>query len=1139
AGGLNAAADFLEHMPENSGMAFVLVFHLDPAHKSETAELLQTHTKMPVAQIEGRTPIRPDHVYVIPPGHGLSLVDGALELSELVRADGRPTVIDRFFRSLATEAGERAIGIVLSGTGTEGSQGLKSIKEAGGISVVQDEAEYGGMPRSAIATGLIDLVLPVGAMGKKLLEIKGSAFQGALPGTEAAREDDTGTLQKILVQLRTRTGHDFSHYKQSTVLRRVAHRMQMQQFGSLEAYLEALRSDPAETTALFRELLISVTNFFRDPEAFATLAKLVIPQICEKREEGATVRIWVPGCATGEEAYSLAMLLREACDELAQPPKLQIFATDVDERALDTARRGLFPDAIAGDVSEARLKRFFTRNGSNFEVAENLREMILFARHDILRDPPFSKLDLISCRNLLIYLTTEMQAEVFQLFHFVLNPSGQLFLGSSESLGKARKLFGERDRKAKIFQKKQVASPELQFPLLPDAGSAASRRRADMGAGQRPAASLQRRVQQELLARYAPPCVVVDENHDVTYISGRVGKYLEPSAGAPSHNVLDMAREGLRIELRTALYRTQRSGEATNARQVRVQTDGKAELIGLTVQPLTGAENQLLVLFEDLESDEAQGPPNEGESDMAIQLERELRETQESLQTTIEEMETSNEELQSTSEELETGKDELQSANEELHTVNQELQSKNDELARTNDDLKNFSANTEIGTLFLDEELRVRRYTPRLTELFNLIAGDVGRPLTHLTHNLETDDLAADATRVLRDLVVVEKELGSKNGRFYQTRLRPYRTVENKIAGVVLTFVDISKRHRLEAETQALNVQLEAQKAYAESIIATVREPLLVLNADLRVVSASRAFYRAFQTTPRDTEGELLYELGKKRWNIPELRHLLEEVLPRDRELDDFEVNLEVAGLGKRNMLLNARPLQQKTGLEPLILLAIEDATERTQSRAEEHRKLLVNELNHRMKNTLSTVQSIATQTLGGSPANAEQVWVFESRLMALAKAHALLSRGDWESATLHDLLAQELAPFSGGERDRLVITGRNTELRSKVALALGMAFHELATNAVKYGALSRPGGKIRIASELLGTNRDRLRLSWTETGGPEVKEPERRGFGSRLVEGGLAHELNGKVHIAYEPRGIVCTMEIPLTRENDLDADS
>ncbi|MGH8146694.1 MAG: chemotaxis protein CheB [Rhodanobacteraceae bacterium] len=942
AGGLKAAQTLLENTPIDTGMAFVLVFHLDPKHKSEAAALLQRHTRMPVAQVEGRTRIEPNHVYVIPPNHGLSLVDGGLVLTAPKRADGRPTVIDHFFRTLAEHAGEHAIGIVLSGTGSEGSQGLKAIKEAGGLAVVQDEteADYSGMPHSAIATGLIDFVLPVAEIPAKLLEVRDSTIDFVLPDDDrAAGDSDADILQKIFVQLRTRVGHDFSQYKQNTVLRRIVRRMQVHQLQTLGAYLDLLRETPVEAAALFRELLISVTNFFRDPEAMGALAHDVMPQLCQ-RLEGQAVRLWVPGCATGEEAYSLAMLLGEACDGLASPPRLQIFATDVDEHALDIARRGLYPGAIVGDVSEARLKRFFDREGDGFVVKGFLREMILFSRHDLLQNPPFSRLDLISCRNLLIYLKTGIQSKVFALFHFALKPQSYLFLGSSESVGSAGKLFSEIDRKAKIFQSRRVPVTDLQFPLL----SGAARVDAKRQDRDEPRKRFEEIVRDELLVHYAPPCVIVGENHDLTYISGRVGKYLEPGAGVANYNILDMAREGLRLELRGALFKAFHDGESVRRKPVRVRNGSGEEQILLTVRPLAEVEGHVLVVFEETGGgpEAPLQPRPAGDDDTITQLEAELTSTRESLQTSIEELETSNEELrasneelqsmneelQSTTEELETGKEELQSTNEELLAVNQELQTRNDDLARANADLSNLVASTGIAILFLDGGLRVRRFSPRMTGIFNLIASDVGRPLAHLTHNLKAENLVADAERVLRDLVMVERELASKDGCFYQTRLRPYRTIDNKVDGVVVTFVDVSERRHHEAQTQTLNLELEAEKAFVESIIATVREPMLVLDGELRVVSASRAFYRDFKAVPESTEHVLLYELAERQWDVQDLRHVLEEILPERTNVEDFEVRHDFGG-GERSMLLNATRLQQADGATPLILLSFEDITER------------------------------------------------------------------------------------------------------------------------------------------------------------------------------------------------------------------
>lgn len=948
AGGLRAAESFLDHTPPGSGMAYVLAFHLDPQHKSDAAALLQEHTAMPVVQVQGRTWVEPDHVYVIPPGHGLALRDGAVALTPLGGRGGSTTVIDRLFRSLARHAGERAIGVVLSGASLGATQGLKAIKEAGGLTLAQDpaEAEFAGMPHDAIATGLVDFVLPVARIPARLAAIKDFIVDLASPPS-AAGSGVAELLSQIFVQLHAQVGHDFSHYKPTTVLRRIARRMQVRQSASLANYLALLRGDPAETEALFHDLLISVTRFFRDPEAMAILARDVVARLCKRATAGDALRVWIPGCASGEEAYTLAMLFAEASDELARPPPLQIFASDVDEHALALARRGAYPEVIADDVSAPRLRRFFDHDGTGYVVKPALREAVFFTSHDLLRDPPFSRLDLISCRNLLIYLDSELQKRVLALFHFALRPQAYLFLGSSESLGDSARLFAELDRGARLFQARSVGAAERPLALLPRATSPAPARRV----ADEPRRRFGDIARTELLTRYAPPCVIVAANYQVTYVSGRVGKYLEPGPGAVNYNVLDMARSELRRELRSALYRAFHDGASVQGKPVRLQTGAGDEVVKLTVRPLAEAKGHALVVFEMPDGAAPLPDPVPQESaDLVAQLEAELTDTRESLQSTIEQLETSNEELrtsneemqsvneelQSTTEELESGREELQSTNEELQAVNQELQARNDELARANADLDNLIASIGIATLFLDSELRVRRYTPRALGLFNLIASDIGRPLAHITHRLQAEDLVADAARVLESQAPQIRELASSDGRFFQTRIEPYRVPGNQVGGVLLSFVDVSERHQHEEETRALNARLQVQRKYAESIVATVREPMLVLDGAQHVVSANPAYYQAFHATAATTESAPLSRLAAGAWAAPELQRLLQTVLDQDAVVQDFEVRRDPgAGEGAAAVLrLNARRLRQEAGDAPLLLLAFEDVTQRLRTEA-------------------------------------------------------------------------------------------------------------------------------------------------------------------------------------------------------------
>ncbi|MEX2534961.1 MAG: chemotaxis protein CheB [Trueperaceae bacterium] len=979
AGGLEAAKAFFKNMPADSGMAFVVVQHLDPKHESVLAELLQNQTKMSVTQISGDTVVESDHVYVIPPNKHLTIESGTLNLSEREQPAGRPVVVDQFFCSLAGDQGESAVGIVLSGTGSEGTQGLKAIKAHGGITLAQDEAEaeHSGMPHSAIASGCVDLVLPVSKMPGKLLELKGRSTHLELPADRATHEEgEAETLRQIFGQIHRKTGHDFSEYKRSTVFRRLGRRMQLQGVDRLGDYLGHLRAEPAEAEALVREFLISVTHFFRDQEAFAALEHEAIPKLLADKGPGETVRVWVPGCASGEEAYSLAILLTEACAKLDQPPQLQLFATDIDEAALRTGRRGQYPTAIASELSAERLERYFVRENSGYRVQQGLREMVLFTSHNLLRDPPFAKLDLVSCRNLLIYLNEEVQRKVFAIFQYALKLDGYLLLGVSESPGKAVEKFAEVDRKAKLFRRRPGASEVMSFPISSPmrTGPAANQAKEIAGKG----TSVGELAQRLLLKRYAPPSVVVDDSYTIVYVTGRIGTYLELAQGEPTREIFELARDGLRLDLRTALHQAKRLGEAVT-RRAQVGTNGGVKAVNLTADPVADSGGMLLVTFEDVEAateretDASDARPaagkrrrpskNDGASAIE-ELEAELTGTKKSMNETIDELETAtselrasneemqsiNEELQTTGEELETSKEELQSSNEELTTVNQELRIKIAEASEANSVLNNLINSTDVATLFLDGELRLRRYTPRATELFHLIPGDIGRPLAHVAQRFHEVELLRGAQEVNESHNNLEREIVSKTGDWFLTRILPYHTVDDGIDGVVITLAEITERKHAEERT-------ETARAHAQGILDTMREPLAVLDGDLRVVSASGAFYRTFQVSPEQTEGKFIYELGSGQWDIPELRKLLSTVLPKSSTVEDYEVRHDFPDIGPRILMLNARRLYQEGGHTETILLAFEDVTE---SRQEERLLLEAKEvLEQRVRERTADLQAL------------------------------------------------------------------------------------------------------------------------------------------------------------------------------------
>ncbi len=872
AGGLKAFETFFKNLDAESGMAFVLVQHLDPNHRSELAGLLQNHTSMPVTQVEDSPKVEPNCVYIIPPNKHLEISGGKLRLSEREQR-GSHAMIDLFFRSLAEDQGANAVCVILSGTGTDGTQGLKAIKEKGGLTFAQreEDAEYDGMPRSAAATGLVDFVLDVAQIPGKLVQVKSHAETLDLPdGESKLPEDDSETLQKIFGQLRSKTGHDFSYYKRNTVFRRIGRRLQVLELGELSDYLAYLRDNSAEVDNLFRELLISVTNFFRDKQAFETFERRIIPKLFGG--EGESVRVWVTGCATGEEAYSVAMLLSEANARQPKRKTLQVFASDIDERALEFARRGVYPNSVATDVSKERLKRFFTSEGDHYRVNQDLRENVLFTAHNLIKDPPFSRLDLVTCRNLLIYLDNPLQERVFNLFHYALKENGYLFLGASESLGKASNLFGEVDRKAKLFVRRDAAQAQASYPFtLPTKDTSESKDKKEDDPG-----SLAKRF---VLKHYAPTYIVVNDAHDIAYTSGRTGKYLEQPEGEPTQNVVQLARGNLSLELRSALYRLFRRDKITEDKRVSFQDEGDTLTLSLTVRPLEDETRFAIIVLEERApselADVTSTNTGEAQGELARQLEDELRSTRESLQTTIEELETSNEELRasneelqsmneetkSTAEELETSREELQSTNEELVTVNQELRNKIEELNQSNSDLENLIASTDIGTLFLDSNLRLKRYTPRATEVFNLISEDVGRPFGHVSHNLRYNTLEEDVTEVLETLHAQELELESKDGAFYIVKLLPYRTVDNRIDGVVVTLFDVTELEAAQRQAERRAQQQDVVARLGQQALAGVDAQVLMDSAATRVAETLDAdFCKVLKHLPG--EGALLLRAG-------------------------------------------------------------------------------------------------------------------------------------------------------------------------------------------------------------------------------------------------------------------------------------
>ncbi|MEJ1098205.1 MULTISPECIES: CheR family methyltransferase [unclassified Pseudoxanthomonas] len=839
AGGLAALSTFLDHLPADTGMTYVVILHLSPKHDSSADKLLQRSTRMPVIQVSLPTKIEPNHVYVISPSVDLEMVDGWLQVQPATRPRGRHVAIDKFLRTLAETHRDRSIGIILSGTGSDGSVGVSKLKEQGGVTIVQlpEDAEYDDMPRSALATGNVDFVLPAVEIPQKLVQLSLNAREIRLP---IAGEDAEPTIAKAIDPTRAdedavrdilrivseRTGHDFHHYKKATILRRIERRLQVNLLRDVQAYRSFLEASDSETEALLSDLLISVTNFFRDREAFETVEREIVPSLFATRSSTEPVRIWAAGCATGEEAYSLAMLLCDEADRMAEPPPLQVFATDIDERAIARARTGLYPASVVTDVPPSRLREYFSKEQQQYRVKKNLRDKVLFAMHNVLRDPPFSRMDLISCRNLLIYLDRDIQGRLLQMFHFALRPGGFLFLGHSESAETAAQYFDVVDKKNRIFRARAQSRSSIQVPTLPLRPSLISppapppRRRKGFSFAD---------IHQRVLELYAPPSVVVDADHNVVHASEHAGRYLRFTGGEPTYNVLKVVDPALRLELRSALIQAVNSKKSVEAKDIRFEKDGETVRISITARPFRDAQADaefVLVLFDETEHPAAplaQGEQMVVKDQVLMHLEDELQRTKERLQSTVEQSEISteelkasneelqaiNEELRSATEELETSKEELQSVNEELTTVNHELKAKVEEAAQINDDLRNFIASTEIATIFVDADLRIKRYTPRAEDIFSIIPTDIGRRLLDITHRLHYPELADDAASAFSLLQVREREVRASDGRVFISRVLPYRTAENRIDGAVLTFVDVTMLRQAEAQARSHGTPIE------------------------------------------------------------------------------------------------------------------------------------------------------------------------------------------------------------------------------------------------------------------------------------------------------------------------------------------
>ncbi|HJU20251.1 MAG TPA: CheR family methyltransferase [Stellaceae bacterium] len=1156
AGGIEALQKFLPAVPDPPDMAFVVILHLAPDHDSALAQVLSRAGRLPVSVAANGAAIAPNHVYVIPPHAVLTIENGRLHLAEPVQSRVFRNSVDTFLVSLARDQGENAACVILSGTGNDGTVGLRAIKESGGLTLAQAQAEYDGMMRSALATGLVDLVLPVEAMPAKLVgHFRHRDDLAARKGPDGITRETADYLMQICAVLRTRTGHEFSGYKERTLIRRVQRRMEVLQIDAVPEFLDRLRRDPREVDLLFHDLLIGVTSFFRDPESFEALEKQVIPRLFEGKGADDTVRVWVPGCATGEEAYSIAILLREYMPQSCAAPKLQIFASDIDEHALDVARTGRYPASVARDVPAARLKQYFVREDGTYRVGSELRGICLFASHNLLRDAPFSRLDLISCRNLMIYLGNELQSRVIPLFHYALRDGGCLFLGASENVTRHPRLFAVVDRMHHIFQRRPQAERRLpEFPLI--APDPTQRWREPAWRPPASEVSLQGLAERQLLERYAPAYVVVNADGELLYASSRTGRYLELPPGAPSTNLFSMARRGLRLDLRAAVHQAVSRGEAVIRRNVSVDSNGGHLKLDLSIQPLRHSEVRdtvYMVVFQDFGVIEPNAEPAQGDGAEEMQnatlrqIETELRFTRERLQTTTEELESANEELtsrneelssmneelQSANEELETSKEELQSINEELQTLNAELRARIDELTRANSDIANLLESTRIATVFLGRDLRVKSFTPEAKDLFHLVESDAGRPIAHVRMRFMPDTVEADAERVLRSLTTIERQIESDNGARYVMRMMPYRTIDNVIAGVVVTFSDVTQIAAAEARVGELARDLRNRVESLETLLDLVPVGIFIVeSAAVREVQVNR--YGLHLLGEEEGGKGLRQRSLRLRLMVDNERELAPEEQPLQRAVHngapvpDFEGRLLRADGTSLHVMMSATPLFDEHGRPRGAIAAIVDISQRKM--AEAAQDTLLHELQHRVKNILATVGSLAARMLKTGGSKEEFTTAFLARLQAMGDLHDLLSRRNWQGADLRALLTAALAPYATPGMGNIALDGPEIVLKPGAAASLGLVVHELATNAAKYGALSAPGGRIDISWRVAGpAGAARLSLAWVEQDGPRVAATDAEGFGLGFVKRSIEYELEGTVEVTFDPAGLRCTIGFPL----------
>lgn len=1142
----------LTHLTRRDDVAIVVVLEHREALDEERFTRVLAGAGRSFEPVKHGLLVEGGRLYLAPPRVIVTLERGQFQVQPEEGAAPERGAIDSFLVSLAADEDGNSLVVALAGTDGDGTLGLNAVKQMGGHAVAEqtDESRAGDLAMSSSPAAIADAVLPLdelpGYISTSVDRIVGRSGEFS-SGSEV---DTSAALASIAAILRDRTGHDFHGYKPATFLRRVERRMQEVQSETMQGYVEALRVRPDEAQNLFNDLLIGVTQFFRDTREFELLERSVIPRLFEGKTRGDQIRVWVVGCSTGEEAYSVAILLREYMARIEEAPQVQIFASDLDGRALAVARAGRYANTIADTITPERLGRWFVKEGTTYCVAKELREICIFSQHSLVKDAPFSRLDLVTCRNVLIYLGPELQNQVIPLFHFALRPTGILFLGNSENTSRHPELFAPIEPRSRIFRRLETGTR-----VLPDFPFTAVDRRPNPpdGAAGRPrsATSNLARFAERYAERFSPAYVIVNEAYDAIHFSGRTGRYIDPAGGAASLNLLQLVHPDIRLDLRAALIRATEENQTAQVRNLHMGQNGSSLVVDIVVEPVRSdpsSDLSFVVLFKDGAAVSEVEPRGAASSDGGRfeELQAELRTTRDRLQSALEEMETTNEELkssneeyqslneelQSANEELQTSKEELQSVNEELTTVNGELAHRVQELGRSNSDLKNFFESTQIATMFLDNDLRVTNFTPAVPELFHLVDSDVGRPIGHIKARVAYDALQDDARRVLRTLAPVEREVANPTTDVrYMIRVLPYRSTDNFIAGVVLTFVDITERQRAEESRRQSEERFRA-------IVESARDYAIFTNdvggrIDQWLPGAAAVFGfpakeavgqdAAILFTPEDrAAGVWQEEFAKARDEgvAPDVRWHLRE--------DGSRVFIE----GSTRALRDG-----SGGLRGMIKVG-QDVTERRRGEealrdSEAQAKLLLAELQHRVRNTLAVVRSIARRTAATSDTVEDYAMHLEGRIDAFARVQAAVTRDPTGGIDLESLVAAELLAYGAHEGRQVVsIKGPSIRLQPKAAETLGLAIHELATNAVKHGALSAERGQVAVEWKVDGDGgTPRLVFDWSETGVDiSGSNPRRQGFGTELLSRTIGYELSGETKLAFEPVGLHCTISLPIT---------